>query len=37
VIENKDKTGTGFSHFTLSIRQQTKQEDDEDAGKGDKK
>ncbi len=34
VIENKDKTGTGFSHFTLSVRQQTRQED---AGKGDEK
>jgi type IV pilus assembly protein PilN len=37
VIENKDMTGTGFSHFTLSIRQQARQEEDEDAGKGDKK
>jgi type IV pilus assembly protein PilN len=33
VIENKDKTGTGFSHFTLSIQQQVKQED---VSKGDK-
>ncbi len=36
VIENKDKTGTGFSHFTMSVQQQAKKAD-EVAGKGDKK
>jgi type IV pilus assembly protein PilN len=34
VIENKDKTGTGFSHFTMSVQQQAKQAE---AGKGDVK
>ncbi len=33
VIENKDKTGTGFSHFTMSLQQQTPQSGGE---KGDK-
>ena len=32
VIENKDKTGTGLSHFTLSVQQQVKQAD---VNKGD--
>ncbi len=34
VIENKDRTGTGFSHFTMSVQQQAKKTD---AGKGDEK
>ena len=30
VIENKDKTGTGFSHFTLAVQQINKNAPSED-------
>ncbi|MBK5967855.1 MULTISPECIES: PilN domain-containing protein [Thiorhodovibrio] len=34
VIENKDQTGTGLSHFRLSFKQQRKKKDDQD-GQGE--